>query len=381
MSRWVSELLALPPHDVLLIAPPQGRRARAFQDTLQELGWPPARTISYLDVLEGRAHLAELVRPGSIVRFDSPGEDAATERELIRRGSADVERADVDLDAGELAPTDAWFTGLTQVLHELDAQLSQAAPHRRMQHTDHLLTMFDKPATHARLLAAGVAVPPALPNVTSGEALVRAAREHGWSRVFVKLAHGSSASGAIALEWSGERVQAMTTVRREGGRLFNSRRLLRLTSWPEVLGLIDALAPQGLHVERWLPKASAPDSAGTMRAMDMRVVVTGGRAEHALLRLGRGPITNLHLGNERGDVTALRTELGERWQTIQQTCTDALAAFPGALYGGVDLLLTPDFRRQAVLEVNAFGDYHRGVLARGRDTYAAELAALLERGE
>lgn len=367
-------------HDVLLIAPPQGRRARAFQETLAELGRPPARVVPYLDLMEGRAQLPQLIRPGSnggrgtVVRFESPGEDAATELALIRRGGGPA----ADLSAGELPFTPAWFAGFGEVLRGLDAELQDAPAHLRMQRTGPLLEMFDKPATHARLSAAGVPVPDALPEVRSCDDLLHAARERGWSRVFVKLAYGSSASGAVALEWSGDRVQAVTTVRQEGERLFNSRRLLRLTSWPQVRALIDRLAPQRLHVERWLPKASF---AG--RAMDLRVVVIGGRAEHALVRLGRGPITNLHLGNERGDVEAFKAAIGpERWQAVQQTCASALSAFPGALYGGVDLMLTPGWRRLAVLEVNAFGDYHRGVLARGpdgqaRDTYAAELHALL----
>ncbi len=361
--------------DVLLVAPPQGRRAQAFQDTLRGLGWPPARVVSYLDLMEGRAHLPELVRDRrteearTILRFDSPGEDVATELALIGRGGGHA----VDLAAGELPPTPAWFAGFSGLMRGLNTELKQAAPHLRMQHTEHLLTMFDKPATHTRLRAAGVPVPDALPQVTSCDELLHAARERGWSRVFVKLAYGSSASGAVALEWSGERVQAVTTVRQEGGRLFNSRRLLRLSTWKEVRHLLDALAPQRLHVERWLPKASWQG-----RPMDLRVVVIGGRAEHALVRLGRGPITNLHLGNERGDLDALRTELGEaRWQDVQDSCIAALAAFPGALYGGVDLTLSPGWRRRAVLEVNAFGDYHRGVLANGLDTYAAELQALL----
>lgn len=369
--------------DILLIAPPNGRRARAFQDSLRSLGWPPARVVSYLDLMEGRCSLAKLVRGagnggrGTVVRFESPGEDTVTEQALIRRGGG----LPGDLAGGELPQTWAWFAGFSAELHKLEAELQQAPPHLRMQRTGHLLTMFDKPATHARLQAAGVPVPGALPEVRSLDELLLLAQERGWTRVFVKLAYGSSASGAVALQWSGDRVQAVTTVRQEGGRLYNSRRLLRLTSWPEVRALIDALAPQRLHVERWLPKASF---AG--RPMDLRVVVIGGRAEHALVRLGRGPITNLHLGNERGDIAAMQAEIGsEGWQAVQQTCVSVLAAFSGALYGGVDLMLTPGWRRMAVLEVNAFGDYHRGVLARGpdgveRDTYAAELHALLGEG-
>jgi hypothetical protein len=50
--------------------------------------------------------------------------------------------------------------------------------------------------------------------------------------------------------------------------------------------------------------------------------------------------------------------------------------FPGSLHGGVDLLISSDFRRHAVLEVNAFGDLLPGVTCDGVDTYAAEIAAV-----
>ncbi|QLG11355.1 STM4014 family protein [Deinococcus sp. D7000] len=358
----------LSPHDVLLIAPPGGRRARAFGSTLESLGWPPARVVSYLDVMTGRVNLSDEVRPGSVVRFESPGEDIQTELALAELGGGPP----VDLAAGELAPSRAWYAGFSQVLRELDAQLQGAPPHTRMQNTDHILTMFDKPATHARLQKVDVPAPEAVPEIQSFAGLMHAARERGWSRLFVKLAYGSSGSGIVALQWTKQRVSAITTVRQEGGRLFNSRRLIKLENWAGVGALIDALAPHRLHVERWLPKASF--GGGTI---DLRVVVIGGRAQHALVRTSRGPITNLHLGNARGDIEALKAELGaERWADVGRTAETALAAFPGALYGGVDLLLTPGWKRQAVLEVNAFGDYHRGVLADGRDTYAAELLAL-----
>ncbi|MFB9993317.1 STM4014 family protein [Deinococcus oregonensis] len=356
--------------DLLLIAPSAGRRAGALQASLAGPGGAEVRMVSYLNLLRGQVHLEDLVRPGTVVRFDSPGEDLATERELIRRGGEEAG----NLEGGELAPTHAWYAGFAGALRELETQLQTCAPHRRMQRTEHLLSMFDKPATHARLEAAGVPVPPALHGVSSTEDLLAQARAQGWSRVFVKLAYGSSGSGAVALQWSGARVAAVTTVRMEGGRLYNSRVLVRYNTWPEVQALIDALARQGLQVERWLPKA---DFGG--RTIDLRVVVIGGRAQHTLVRSARGPITNLHLGNERGDLPALIRALGEdRWAQVQQVAQQALAAFPGALYGGVDLLLTPGFRRAAVLEVNAFGDYHRGVLFGGLDTYQAELRALLE---
>ncbi|WP_156372779.1 hypothetical protein [Deinococcus sp. Leaf326] len=94
--------------------------------------------MSYLDLLHGRTVLSEHVRPGTWVRFDSPGEDLDTERALIAR---DGGRAG-DLAAGELAPLRAWYAGFRETLLDLDAQLVGCAPHVRMQRTDHLLTMW-----------------------------------------------------------------------------------------------------------------------------------------------------------------------------------------------------------------------------------------------
>jgi hypothetical protein len=53
-----------------------------------------------------------------------------------------------------------------------------------------------------------------------------------------------------------------------------------------------------------------------------------------------------------------------------------MTCFPGSLHGGVDLAVTSEFRRHVVLEVNAFGDLLPGVLHGGRDTYAAQIAAV-----
>jgi hypothetical protein len=54
-----------------------------------------------------------------------------------------------------------------------------------------------------------------------------------------------------------------------------------------------------------------------------------------------------------------------------------MECFPESLYAGIDLLFSPDFRRQAVIEVNAFGDLLPGVFWQGQETYAAELLVMV----
>jgi hypothetical protein len=177
----------------------------------------------------------------------------------------------------------------------------------------------------------------------------------------------------VAYQTDGRRHQAATTVeaaRRDGElRLYNSRRIRVYRDWREIAELIDALCRHRVHVEQWLPKAGFDN-----RTFDLRVVVIAGRACHTVARLSQSPMTNLHLLNERGDEDAVRERVGRAaWDAAMRNCELAMECFPGSLYAGVDLLFTPDYRRQVVIEVNAFGDLLPGVFWQGLETYAAEL--------
>ncbi len=204
-------------------------------------------------------------------------------------------------------------------------------------------------------------------------------------RAFVKLAHGSSASGVLAVETAGPgRVRATTSVERDAaGRLFNSLRVRRCTTEREVAAIVDALAPDGLHIERWLPKASQRG-----RSADLRVLVVAGRATHAVVRTSRSPMTNLHLGGGRGDLDEARAAVraaGGSWTGALDVCERAAACFPGTLSVAVDLLPSTGWRRFAVGEVNAFGDllpHLTGLPGSGAedlDTYATQVVAVLNR--
>src|SRR5258708_17570800 len=177
-------------------------------------------------------------------------------------------------------------------------------------------------------------------------------RGRGCYRVFIKLAHGSSASGVVAYRINDNRHQALTTVEMVSNnhelRLYNSRRIRTLKEPAEIRTLITALCRQRVHVEYWLPKAGHQG-----RVFDLRVVMIAGAVRHVVVRLSQTPMTNLHLLNARGDVDELLDKLCRTsWQV---TCQRAAAQI-GSLYAGLDVLFTPDFGHHAVLEVNAFGD-------------------------
>jgi hypothetical protein len=368
-----------------VVGNPENRRVALFIAAARRAGLPAPSVHPWRDVLlagparepdplvpassppsaPGLAASSLLPGAGTLVRVDSPGEDAGVDLLLRELGSGRPGRA---AEHGEILGTAAAFAGLRAALDRVAAGggllLSRPAD---------ILTMTDKPRCHALLAAAGIPVPPALPGPVDGYPSLRAAMDGaGWGRVFVKPAHGSSASGVLALAAAGRRVTAITSAELSDGRLFNNLRVRRYDDEATIRSIIDRLAPDGLHVERWFPKAAL---AG--RVLDLRVVVIAGRPRHVVVRTSRSPMTNLHLGNARGDVTAVRSAAGERsWAAAMETCERVAACFPRTLQVGVDLMFRAGWRDHAVAEVNAFGDLLPGVLADGLDTYGAQLAAL-----
>ncbi|MFF9406828.1 STM4014 family protein [Streptomyces anandii] len=353
-----------------VVGNPENRRTTLFAAAVRTAGHAEPRVLAWHEVLRG--HFA--FRPGEFVRIDSPGENADVDR-LLR---------DAD-DPARVEGTALWYRRFTAALREVTGAARRAGAVPSADAED-VAVMFDKRLCHARLAAAGVPVPPALTGPVGGwEELRRRLADAGVSRAFVKPAHGSSASGVMALTVAGPgRVRATTSVETApDGRLFNSLRVRQYTSEREVAALVDALAPDGLHVERWLPKAA---QAG--RAADLRVVVVAGRATHAVVRTSRHPMTNLHLGGARGDLDAAREAIGRAGGSLGdalETAERAAACFPGTLCVGVDVLPGTRWRRFTVGEVNAFGDLLPGLTglpgggAEGLDTYAAQVAAVAAR--
>ncbi|MGW3354988.1 STM4014 family protein [Streptomyces bungoensis] len=350
----------------VVVGNPGNRRTTMFADAVRAAGHPAPRVLAWRDVLRGRYAFA----PGEFVRIDSPGEDAEVDR-LLR---------DTD-DPTRVEGTALWHRRFTAAVREVTAEARRAGALTSVD-AEEVAVLFDKRRCHARLAAAGVPVPPALTGPVDGWDTLRerlgAAR---FSRAFVKPAHGSSASGVVALAMAGPGwIRATTSVETApDGRLYNSLRVRHHTSETEVAALVDALVPDGIHVERWLPKASQGG-----RAADLRVVVVAGRATHAVVRTSRHPMTNLHLGGARGDLEAARAAIraaGGRFTDVLDTAERAAACFPGTLCVGVDILPSTGWRRFTVGEVNAFGDLLPrltglpGSGAEGLDTYAAQVAA------
>lgn len=347
-----------------VIGDPDGRRTALLRGAALRAGLPPPRVVSWRHVLSVPAtHFSD----NEIVRIDSPGESSAID--ALLRGPGDPTR---------IAEGPRWYSTLCRAVNSVRGGYQLIAP-------EDVAVLFDKRRCHSQLAAQAIPLPQSptsgAPTGPSGWSEVRAlAAGAGLRRFFVKPAHGSSAAGVAAVETAGTgRVQARSSAELTPHGLYNSLRVRRLSGEREVGALIDALAPEQLHIEAWLPK---PVIAG--RAADLRIVVIAGRATHAVLRTGASPMTNLHLGGRRADWTVAQSAFdaaGFGWDAALRVAEEAAHQFPRTLCVGVDLLPAANWRAAYVGEVNAFGDLLPGLTglpgrADGQDTYDAQVAAL-----
>lgn len=352
---------------MIVIGNPGSNRIAFLNDALARRGRDPAVLVSWLGLITGEFSLAEIVREGDVLRIESPGRDAAVEAALVGVGR--------EAEKGEIFYPGRWYAGFCRTLARIREQLAVAPPHRLLNDTEEIAVLFDKRETHRRCLAAGLPVPRALGCADSLPALAARMQENGVRQAFVKLAHGSSASGAMAIRTDGVgRWRAYTTVERDlvSARLYNSRRIAILDNPDDMNAILRGLGPQTLHIEEWLPKASLNG-----RAFDVRALVIGGRLRHVVGRLSSTPMTNLHLRNDRADAATVRARVGAAaWTDLTELAARAAEIFPKSLHLGLDVMWLPGFRRLALLEINAFGDLLPGSLCDNLTTYEAELEAM-----
>src|SRR4051794_3297449 len=119
------------PSAFVVLGNPGGKRVDLFQAALAALRLPPARVVAWIDVLAGRASLADIVRVGDVVRIESPGRDFEVERALLAAGagvddpedpSGGYARADAQairalaFDKGRIHYPRQWYLGFRAAL-------------------------------------------------------------------------------------------------------------------------------------------------------------------------------------------------------------------------------------------------------------------------
>jgi hypothetical protein len=346
------------------------------------MGGIPIRVISYLDLLRG-TH-GEPPESGSIVRIESPGGCVDTTDQILKAGIEPLEAwGETPLSAlaidrqpsqrGEMVPSRQWYFGFRRILHELESAWGPRDV-RWMSTPRAIATAFDKLACLELWSAAGLPVPVRYPSVSTYDDLRRLGPTRH-ARRFLKLRYGYSAMGAIALEWRGSRVRAITTIQTDRStprvRFFAGKRARVLDREHEIAWLIDTLAKEDVLVEDWLPKARRHGLP-----FDLRLVTIGQRVHHVVGRANGSPFTNLNLDAQRISREDLIRQLGGTWQAVESLGTQAAAVLPDAGMLGIDVLVRPCLRKLVLLEANAFGDHLPGLSFAGLSTYEAQLQQL-----
>ncbi len=353
---------------VSVVGIPESARVAGFCAALRESGLPPPEVLSWVDVLDGTT-------PSSIVRLESPGRSWNTERRLLLLGADEADETDaaphfkrlsraeintLSEPAGRIVAMRQWYLGWRRALRELDARTPGS---HYFSPPGDVACMFDKELCQRRVEVAGCAMPRSLGVPVGFEDLLERMRAARCPRIFLKACHGSSASGVIALETSGGRVQAFSTARLARGALWNTRPGQWVRDLPGIIALVDAVCRERAQAQAWVPKMGWRG-----HCVDLRIVTIAGRARHVVVRMSRTPFTNLQLRNRRGDAVEFALDHAKALESAKEMAGKAAAAFPKCLSLGVDVAITPD-GRPWVLEVNAFGDLLPGCLVYGWDTY------------
>lgn len=335
-----------------VIANPENRRCESFLAAVQRRGLPRPEVVSWAELIAGKIPTADFVR------IDSAGENEGVRRALVALGGGDAEGC----EPGRIWGMAAGALGMRRALQPLTGRPCSIPPYR-------IATLFDK-ARCQEITAAVARTPSPVGMIDDLDGLLRT----GVSRAFLKPLAGSSASGVLAFERAGDRLQitcSVELVREPMARLYNNLRVRKYRDPADIAQIIALLAPEGLYAERWVPKAGIGG-----RSFDLRVLVIDGRARHVVVRTANGPLTNLHLGNQRGSIEAVRERYPRGWADAMGQAEAAAGVMPDVICLGVDVVVGLDGKAY-VIELNAFGDLLPGVVHQGQDPWDAQLDAYL----
>ena len=371
----------------IVIGNSENRRIVLFQRALRELTLPPAEVVDWLTFLQDPTVVEALSPKHALVRIDSAGENFLVDKELLRLGYDDAlvealpalspqQISSLAYERGRILHPRQLHLGFLRALDRLADICRRRPKWRLLNHPDSIATLFDKRQTSRIYAQAKIPVPPILAGVVNYDGLLAKMREEGHSSVFIKLAHGSSASGlgvfSVRSNGVSNRASMMTTIAVEGNRWYNSRRLQRVGPKQNLAGLVDELCRQGVQIEVNVPKARLDGAF-----FDCRVLVVNGEIAFSIVRQSRHPITNLHLGGWRGDLTALAAAVPPEIHAAAMDSCRRVSQCHRSFQVGVDLMYEARFKGHRILEANAFGDLLPNLRREGLCVYGWQIREAL----
>ena len=393
----------------LLIGSPDCPRLRLFAGQLRRIGAASPICLSYFEFLDNANALFQKLIQQDFrllhVKLETPGAHRLLNARLIYEGIRQHmlsnpgnlvasptldEISHISSDKGRLVFLDEWFRGFKYTLNIVSELLNRVCSNtsRTIQYLNtpqDILAMFDKAGSIERLRKAGVNTPGntrRLPRYAELKELMRKNKQY---RIFIKPNYSASAAGIIAFQFHPRlnRVVAFTTIEsvitNQGIKFYNSLKLKKIACESTIEKIVNFLADNHAYFEPWVPKPQFTD-----KHYDVRAIVINGKVSQMVARLSDGPITNLHLGNQRKPISALELDRDTIAQ-YKHTAERAMQNFPNALYAGLDIVLPKSCNRAMVLEVNAFGDYIKesshpnSTDLLDNRVYAAQICASFER--
>jgi glutathione synthase/RimK-type ligase-like ATP-grasp enzyme len=372
----------------LLICNPENRRKQFFTDALQRVSCsPPVIIVSYNELLSTndilgllRNGLGNLGSKKLHIKIESPGENFPVEKALVCRGaSADSKSISEQIaktlqyQKGRFRYLKYWYVGYSQLLLELREAINifsrlNGIKVKYLNEPECILKLIDKYRCQQHLVEQNISTPKLIGSFDSLDELIDSMTINRHFQVFVKTRYGSSASGLMALRVNPKNrahvaYTSMEIVRVSSNDIqcFNSLKIKRYTDINDIKVVFNAIMQEGGYVEDWISKPKTEEGA-----FDFRILVINGKPLHTVTRCSSLPITNLHLGNQRGDITK-HPNANSLLRNAKIEAAKAAAAFSECRNIGIDVLSNGSCAR--VIEMNAYGDLLPGIEIEGLSAY------------
>ncbi len=333
------------------------------------LGDATVQLVTYQQVAKGNF---PVVNEPTTIRITSPSEDFETYKLLLSLGGY-PQAEQLEFEKGRIYLHQYWYKGWCRMLDKIQRFLNEHPLAYVMNHPNPIKLTFNKIKCQQLLAENGIPIPNIYTDkLRSFKQLLELLETNQVPQVFLKPAHGSSASGIMMFRKSGKRMLLETTIRakQKGGemKLFNYLRLQKYNDPATIQAIIEQMVPNRLHVEEWILKKRF-----RAKSTDFRVLTIHQEPVFVQPRHSHHPITNLHLGNEKGSLVRLEEEWGRPAINKVKTVAQKTARrFPNLFYAGIDIAIDAE-DNPYVLEVNPFGDFLQEIFVEGKNTFELEL--------
>jgi glutathione synthase/RimK-type ligase-like ATP-grasp enzyme len=344
--------------ELVLIGSSNSRRINFTVEALKKSGITNFSFISYNNILNNITDLSRELPLNGCIRLESPSEDTELEALLSGVNNFDQQPKGIIYDYSH------WYSNYSDLLTDIE----KAAHSKKccfVNHPTSIAATFDKYCTKEILIKNQIPCTPLISKIADYEDLQNQLTSCKLNRAFLKPRYGSSASGVLAFSRNQKGMSVTSSVEMTNSLLFNNLKMHKYNSPNEIQLLINELGKFGLIAEKWVPKNLLGG-----KAFDLRIFVVNKKVRHIIVRTSNSSITNLHLGNKRGNLESISEQYPQASLSyIKQVAINAVNCFPGLFYAGVDVILSGQKCKPYVVEVNCFGDMLIGDMCEGKTTY------------